>query len=407
MFGSVGLSTHSTASPPRNTFELVIFGGTDGHSQRPAATSKPRTHNSRSMQGTPRPSHTILGEVQDNGFFLQNDADVDFSEDSSPPVFASSLSSSSAGAGRPRGTTLEPDDDVSDPPPISLTGQQPVLAKQLNIVTDLLQHCAQTQWYLQNNLNEHLLPPHHASKPCANRNEVDVLAAMERAQLEAELKLEQEEASLLERWRQGQCLGRGSSSEAKRRSSATNPTPSNLLPPYEERVRILCLSSSSSSNNQTTVKPDFTLQEFALDCPGGGRRVQCQIYEFANCAVVEDHVFDSLAKTSDAIVVDQPFTDHVYNALWRLKKTNSGVLVVSKQFGKTVQDAKKTAQKLGALYVKTSEFNIELAAKSALVRMLRQRGDQAKPLLHVVEKQTKKLARKSSGAVAASSCATM
>lgn len=361
------------------------------------------------MQGTPRPSHTVLGEVQDNGFFLQNDADVDY--DSSPPVFAlMPSSSSSAGAGRPRGTTLEPD-DVSDPPPISLTGQQPVLTKQLNIVSDLFQHCAQTQWYLQNNLNEHLLPPHHASKPCSNRNEVDALAAMERAQLEAELKLEQEEASLLERWRHSQCLGRPrADSEAKRRASLTSPAPSsNLLPPYEERVRILCLSSSSVQSTPTA-KPDFSLQEFALECPGGGRRVQCQIYEFANCAVVEDHVFDALAKTSDAIVVDQPFTDHVCNALWRLKKTpnnNGAVLIVSKQFGKTAPDAKKTAQKLGALYVKTCEFNIELAARSAIVRMLRQRGDLAKPLLHVVEKQTKKLARKSSGVGAAPSCAAM
>jgi len=364
--------------------------------------------------GTPRPS-SILGEVTDNGFFEKSsssrsssadDEDIDGNLYQATPRDDSKLddldntgdlwgSGDDAGDGR-RGSRSRSEsfhemyDEKAKTSPIVLAGDQPLLARQLSIVT---------------NLN----PTTYEAKPKA-------WGTPSKEELAEEELLEKEEQIALEKWRSAGGRGKpdsngsdanvkrgrkksllGSGSSQTTASSALVPSAGGvpvvstsilgmeLLPRYEDRVQILVIMPSIGTHKDQ----ESPLELKALDFQDvAGRRVHCVLWQLSSAEKFEEPVLEAYLKACDAVCLLQPPTDWSNSIISRAVELERTV-VVTGAFGANPADAKRNAAKLNVHFDPKGSLWAEIAARDIVLKSARARGE-SKYAIGQMEKQLKR-----------------
>ena len=346
--------------------------------------------------GTPRPSSSILDEVADNGFFEKLEKNQPLTNDDDGVDDYNAWNNDDPNDDGKRGVRSRSEsfhemfDEKAKLPPIVLAGSQPLLTRQLNIVTNLpsLVPDPSKQW-----------------------------GAPSKDELAEEEALEKEEMGVLDRWRGVGGRGRTdplASSDRKgpagrkksnaNSSSALVPSLGNaelhqeLLPRYEDRVQVLVLCPPA--NNSTEAKVEWRIIDLS---DAAGRRVRCQVWELHPSAQQEmdDSIIDAYIRGSDAVAVVAGYNGWTNKCISRAI-SHDRVVVVTPNYGSNAGDAKRNAIKLGVHFDAKGNSWIEIAARYVVLKSARLRGERRSTLL-TMEKQLKKTERSNGG----SACSIM
>lgn len=335
--------------------------------------------------GTPRPSSSVLDDLSNSGLF-ESPGGSGFQDEYSLDCDDEDFDDTERLRTRSESFHEMFENEKVQGPPIVLAGEQPLLARHLNIVKNL--------------------------KP--KQVAVKERGAPKEAELAAEEALLADETAARERWsalggRGCPELGLTSKAVSERSKKSFNqalvPLTSSegenihLLPHYEERVRILVVGDGDN----TAICPRMELRNETLP-DVVGRRIACQIWIFHPCgdSQLNEQVFDAYLRGTDALVATS--TSVILSSRSILSKAAelNKVIVLGGLYAGSQNETRKLGSSLQAHIDTKGSSWMEIAARHVALATARQRGE-SRATISAMEKQL----RKSEKAKSPSRCVIM